>query len=150
MDLSTLKNSVQKKSSNRVGRGPSSGNGKTSGRGHKGAGSRSGYKRRYGCEGGQLPLYRKLPTRGFSNARFAKRIVTVNFSQLNKIFKDGELVSEQTLRNHGLFSGKCSGVKILADGNLDVKVMFEVNAVSKQAAKVIEEKKLELKLLHSK
>lgn len=150
MDLSNLKNNLKIKKANRVGRGPSSGNGKTCGRGHKGAGSRSGYKRRYGCEGGQLPLYRKLPTRGFSNARFAKRLISINFSQINKVFNDGDLVSAESLREHGLFSGKCHGIKVLANGKLETKVRFEVNALSKEAAKAIEEMGLEIKILQTK
>lgn len=130
----------------RVGRGPGSGTGKTSGRGHKGAGSRSGYTRRHGYEGGQLPLHRKLPCRGFSNARFQKRWVCVNLRQLNELFSDGETVSEESLRAHGYISGSCHGVKILGDGELEKKLDFEVSAISASAREKLEKLGVEIKI----
>ena len=85
----------------RVGRGPGSGLGKTSGRGENGQKSRSGYSHKTGFEGGQLPLYRRLPKRGFSNARFKKEYAIINLSDLNK-FEDGALVTPEILKEMGL------------------------------------------------
>ncbi len=114
----------------RVGRGPGSGMGKTSCRGHKGAGARSGYKRRYGTEGGQLPLYRKLPTRGFSRKRFEKRLDAVNLYQIEECFSDGDIVDIQTLCEHGFISGTTYGFKVLAQGELTKKVTIHATAMS--------------------
>lgn len=148
MNLETLKNThFKRKRTKRLGRGPGTGNGKTCGRGHKGAGSRSGYKRRFGCEGGQLPLYRKLPTRGFSNVRFQKRLVSINLKQINKLFKEGELVNQDSLRKHGYISGNCYGIKILGDGDLEVKVSIEADAISKGASEKLDKLGIKYKLL---
>lgn len=137
--LQTLaKVSQKRKARNRVGRGIGSGNGKTCGRGHKGSGSRSGYKRRQGYEGGQLPLFRKLPTRGFSNVRFQKRFVSINLRQIDLLFKDGEVVNESSLRMHGFVNGKCYGIKILGDGELKKKISIEANAFSKGACEKLD------------
>lgn len=132
--LHNLDNSYRKSQKiKRLGRGTGSGMGKTCGRGYNGAGSRSGYKRRHGNEGGQLPLYRKLPTRGFSNVRFQKRLISINLRQINVLFADGEVVNEASLRKHGWINGNCYGVKILGDGDLERKVGIEVNAISSGA-----------------
>lgn len=148
--LHTLKNTHRKpKSRMRVGRGPGTGKGKTCGRGLNGAGARSGYKRREGKEGGQFPLYRKLPTRGFSNVRFQKKLDTVNLGQISAMYEDGEIVNLDTLRGKGFISGKSYGLKILGDGELDKAVTFEVNAFSKSAMTIIEEKKVKFTLIGS-
>lgn len=138
--LATLRNTSRDwKRRKRVGRGPSSGMGKTSGRGHKGAGSRSGYKRRLTYEGGGLRLFQRLPTRGFTRGRFEKRLDTVNLAQIERAFADGETVNLETLRKHGFISGPSHGVKILGDGELSKKLAgFEVKAFSKAAREKIE------------
>ncbi|SCA63626.1 50S ribosomal protein L15 [Chlamydiales bacterium SCGC AG-110-M15] len=146
--LNTLKNTHRKpKSRMRVGRGPGSGKGKTSGRGIKGAGARSGYKRRYGKEGGQFPLYLKLPTRGFSNVAFQKRFDSVNLRQIDAMFEDGETVNLQTLKDKGFISGPSHGLKILGDGELTKNVAIEAHAFSKSAMAALEEKKIKFTLI---
>ena len=142
--LNTLKNtSRQKASSKRVGRGPASGLGKTSGRGQKGAGARSGYKRRHGQEGGQLPLYKKLPTRGFSNARFRQPLDTINLYQIEKIFNDGEDVNLETLYMHGFINGKTFGFKVLGNGELTKKVTIHATAISQSAREKLDKAGIE-------
>ena len=134
MDLQSLENTSRPyKRCKRVGRGIGSGLGKTCGRGVKGAGSRSGYKRRDRYEGGQIPLYRKLPERGFSNVRFQRRLDAINLGQLDVLFEDGDVVSLETLRETGFLKGSSYGVKILSEGELTKKVTVQVHALSKQA-----------------
>lgn len=146
--LNNLKNTTNKrKSLKKLGRGIGSGHGKTSGRGHKGAGSRSGYKRRYGKEGGQFPLYMKLPTRGFTRGRFRKTVIVVNLKQVDKLFRDNEVVNVLTLKERGYCSGHVDALKVLAEGDIHKKVTFEVNAISKQARQKIEKAGLEIKLI---
>ena len=101
----------------RLGQGESSGHGKTSGRGGKGQTARSGSSIRIGFEGGQMPLIRRIPKRGFNNARFTIRYIGVNVGELNK-FDDGAKVDEAALRAIGLANGRAAGVKILGDGDL--------------------------------
>src|SRR5207253_7703552 len=101
----------------RLGCGESSGHGKTSGKGHKGQEARSGGSIRLGFEGGQMPLIRRLPKRGFNNAAFHKTYAVVNLDALNS-FKAGTTVNEQSLRESNLIGGKFFGVKILGDGEL--------------------------------
>ena len=117
----------------RLGSGESSGTGKTCGRGHKGQKSRSGGGVRPGFEGGQMPLHRRLPKKGFSNARFQARIAVVNLSQLNARFEDGATVDEAALRAAGLLSGRCDAVKILGNGELERRLTVAVDAVSAAA-----------------
>lgn len=150
--LSTLKNTTRpKKKIQRVGRGEGSGRGKTCCRGNKGDKSRSGYKRRYGQEGGQLPLYRKMPRRGFSRARFAKEGLSINFSLINLMYADGETVSVETLRKKGYAPRQLpGGLKILAVGKLDKKVKIEAHAYSANAKKALEEQKIEHKVVSKK
>ena len=136
--LNTLSNTREEKKRKRVGRGPRSGMGKTSGRGHKGQGARSGYKKRHGTEGGQLPLYRKLPCRGFTRGRFVKTIDIVNLWQIDKFFQDGEEVNVETLRKHGLVSAKCDGVKLLANGEITKKITVNLENISKGAIAQLE------------
>ena len=130
--LSTLKNTTRKSSNvQRVGRGEGSGRGKTSCRGHKGSKARSGYKRRYGQEGGQLPLYRRMPRRGFTRGRFVKESLSINFSLINTLFKDGDVVSVETLRMKGYAPRRLpGGLKILAVGKLEKKVSIEAHGYS--------------------
>lgn len=120
----------------RVGRGPSSGHGKTAGKGQKGQRSRSGGLPRPGFEGGQMPLSRRLPKRGFKNI-FAKQYAVVNVSELN-VFDGKEPVDIVSLRLKGLVRGRYDGVKILGDGELNVKLNIVVDAVSASAREKIE------------
>ena len=120
----------------RVGRGTSSGKGKTAGRGQKGQKSRSGGSPRIGSEGGQMPINRRLPKRGFNNI-FAKNIAIVNVSDLNR-FDGSETVDIVALRAKGLVKGQADGVKILGNGDLNVKLNLLVDAVSASAREKIE------------
>lgn len=122
----------------RVGRGESSGHGKTSGRGGKGQSARSGSSIRPTFEGGQMPLFRRLPKRGFNNARFAVSHLVINLSALNK-FQDGTRVDLDVLRNNGFATGKAfGGIKILGDGKLSKKLIVVANAFSTSARSQIE------------
>lgn len=123
----------------RLGSGESSGQGKTSGRGGKGQTARSGSSIRIGFEGGQMPLIRRIPKRGFNHARFATNHIPVNVEALNR-FEDGARVDEQTLRDAGLANGKGDGVKILGDGELSKKLTVSVSAFSASARAKIEAK----------
>ncbi|MCH2382412.1 MAG: 50S ribosomal protein L15 [Pedosphaera sp.] len=124
----------------RIGRGPGSGRGgHTSTRGQKGQGSRSGSSTRPGFEGGQLPLARRLPKRGFNNKRFATVYIPVNLDSLNQ-FEDGARVDEAQLREVGLVNGRGDGVKILARGKLEKKLAVCAAAFSASARAAIEEK----------
>ena len=132
----------------RVGRGVGSKRGKTSCRGHKGDKSRSGYKRRFGKEGGQLPMYRKLPTRGFSNLGFRKEPFSINLLRIEQLFEDGEKVNAETLMERGFSPKKIkNGIKILAVGELTKKVVIEATSISKNAIKKLESSKIEFKLV---
>ena len=146
MELHQLENSTRPyKRRKRVGRGMGSGLGKTCGRGVKGAKSRSGWKRRDRFEGGQIPLYRKLPERGFSRGGFLKRLDALNFDQVEKLFKNGDVVNIETLKACGFIKGHSHGIKLLARGDLTKKVSFEVASISKQA----EEKLKKMGLSHT-
>ncbi len=142
MDLSTLKPADGSKQSDnfRRGRGHGSGNGKTAGKGHKGQKARSGAPRP-GFEGGQMPLYRRIPKRGFTN-RNTKNIEAVNLSMLNDRFNDGDEVTVASLIEAGIFSDSKSnpidGVKILGGGELTKKLNVKVNAYSASAKEKIE------------
>src|SRR5687768_18601070 len=112
MDLSNLKPSERSRfTKKRVGRGQGSGNGKTAGRGHKGAQSRSGYSYKRGFEGGQMPLHRRVPKRGFNNI-FRIEYAVVNLDQLDAQFEKGETVSPETLRETGLIRGMRPPIKV--------------------------------------
>lgn len=130
---------------NRLGRGPGSGLGKTSGRGEKGAGSRSGYKRRHTYEGGGMRFFMKLPTRGFTNSRFQKKLDVINLKQIDEAFNDGELVNIESLKKRGFISGPTNGVKLLAHGELSKKVTIELSAFSKSAEAKLEAAKIKFK-----
>ena len=149
--LSQIKNTSRpKKKTQRVGRGIGSRRGATSGRGTKGDGSRRGYSRRYGYEGGQVPLYRKLPVRGFTRGRFVKRSEEVTLAQIDKYFADGESVNFETLRQKGLIS-RClpGGVKIIATGDLSKKVTIEARGFSAGAKAKLESKSIAYKFVQS-
>ena len=120
----------------RVGRGIGSGTGKTSGKGHKGQNARSGGGVRPGFEGGQMPLYRRLPKRGFKNI-FAKQYVSVNVEELNK-FEDGAEVTAETLKENGIISKKLDGVKLLGRGDVTKKLNVKVAKYSASAKEKIE------------
>jgi len=119
----------------RVGRGHGSGNGKTAGKGHKGQKARSGAPRP-GFEGGQMPLYRRLPKRGFTN-RNTKDIVSINITELNR-FEDGAVVTIETLVENGVIKNAKDGVKILGNGELTKKLTVKANAFSASAAEKIQ------------
>ena len=120
----------------RKGRGTGSGNGKTAGKGHKGQNARSGGGVRPGFEGGQIPLYRKLPKRGFKN-RFAKEYTTVNISALER-FEDGAVVDLDLLVNAGLAHKAADGLKVLGTGNVDKKFTVRAAAFTAAAKEKIE------------
>ena len=120
----------------RKGRGPGSGNGKTAGKGHKGQNARSGGGVRPGFEGGQLPLYRKLPKRGFKN-RFAKTYAIVNVSALNR-YNDGDKVTLATLIEAGIVRKELDGLKVLGNGELTKKITVEAKIFSATAKEKIE------------
>src|SRR5205809_2362160 len=121
----------------RVGRGPGSGHGKTAGRGEKGQKSRTGFSRMLGFEGGQMPLHRRLPKRGFTNI-FKKDFAVVNVSDLER-FENGATVDEGALRKAGLVKGQNAGIKILGDGKLTKKLTVHATKFSASAKKHIEE-----------
>ncbi len=123
----------------RLGQGESSGHGKTSGRGGKGQTARSGSSIRIGFEGGQMPLIRRIPKRGFNNARFTTAYSPVNVGDLNQ-FEDGARVDEIALRAVGLANGPLLGIKILGTGDLTKKLVVVVSAISASAKTKIEAK----------
>lgn len=138
MKLHTVKpNPYATKARKRVGRGPGSGTGKTAGRGENGQNSRSGGGVRVGFEGGQTPLFRRLPKRGFSNARFKTVYAVINLDDLNK-FENGAEVSPEILQDMGLVKNTLDGVKILGDGKLEKKLTVKANKFSKTAKEQIE------------
>jgi large subunit ribosomal protein L15 len=121
----------------RVGCGESSGHGKTSGRGHKGQKARSGGAIRPGFEGGQMPLHRRLPKKGFNNTQFQDTIATINVRDLIR-FEDGATVNEQTLREAGLVRGQIDAIKLLGNGELTLKLNVEVDKISASAKEKVE------------
>ena len=121
----------------RVGRGHGSGNGKTAGKGHKGQNARSGGGVRIGFEGGQMPLARRIPKRGFNNI-FATTYATVNVSDLNRKFNDGDVIDADALKKAGLIKKVCDGVKILGDGELDKKLTVKAAKFTNSASEKIE------------
>jgi len=125
------------KTRKRVGRGVGSGTGKTSGKGEKGQNARSGGGVRPGFEGGQLPLFRRLPKRGFSNAKFKTRYAVINLSDLNR-FEDGAVVSPELLKEMGLLKNQLDGVKVLGNGTLEKKLVVKAHKFSSVAKEQIE------------
>ena len=134
-ELSPAEGSV--KEGFRKGRGAGSGNGKTAGKGHKGQNARSGGGVRPGFEGGQLPLYRKLPKRGFNNFRFAKKYAVVNVMSLNK-FEDGAVVDCAALLKAGIINSVFDGVKVLGEGELTKKLTVKAAVFTGSAKEKIE------------
>lgn len=126
-----------KKSVKRIGRGHGSGWGKTSGKGHKGQKARSGGSIRPGFEGGQMPLQRRIPKRGFNNI-FRKNIVALNVNQLEAKFESGDVVDAEALRTAGLVKNSFDGIKILGNGELTKNLTVRVDAFSKSAKEAIE------------
>lgn len=134
MNLTDIKNSKRHaKIRTRVGRGIGSGHGKTSGRGHKGMKSRSGYSRRLSHEGGQMPLFRRMPKVGFSNFRFKVPVTVVNVADLAR-FKAGTDVGPNELRDVGLVKGKLVALKVLGRGDIAVALTVRAHAFSAGAA----------------
>lgn len=127
------------KTAYRKGRGPGSGNGKTSGRGHKGQNSRSGGGVRPGFEGGQMPLYRRLPKRGFNNKRFALHFIEINVGDLDR-FEDGTVVDAAVLKESGAMTlpKVYDGIKVLGNGELTKKLTVKANAFTAGAKEKIE------------
>ena len=121
----------------RLGRGVGSGTGKTSGKGHKGQNARSGGGVRPGFEGGQLPLFRRLPKRGFSNANFKVRYAVINLSDLNR-FEDGAVVTPEILKEMGLVKNQLDGIKVLGNGTLEKKLTVKAHRFSDVALREIE------------
>lgn len=145
--LATLKNETRpKQARKRVGRGLGSGLGKTSGRGEKGAGARSGYKRRHGYEGGQFRTFMKLPIRGFSNETFRKRLDFINLNQISDLYNDGEVVNVETLFEKGFLTSSTYGIKILGNGEITKKVTIEAHAASSGAREKLHKAKIDIKL----
>ena len=137
MELNNLKpKKGARHAKKRLGRGPGSGHGKTAGRGEKGQKSRSGYSGKRGFEGGQMPLHRRIPKRGFTNI-FKKDYAVVNVSDLDR-FDNGATVDETTLRQAGLVKGQHDGVKVLGDGELSKKLTVSATKFSKSAREIIE------------
>ena len=134
-ELSPAEGSV--KSSFRKGRGAGSGNGKTAGKGHKGQNARSGGGVRPGFEGGQLPLYRKLPKRGFNNYRFGIKYAVINVQDLNK-FNDGDVVDCEALLNSHVINKCFDGIKVLGEGELTKKLTVKASVFSASAKEKIE------------
>ena len=139
MELNNLpKNAGSTHRGKRVGRGPGSGLGKTSGRGENGQKSRSGASIPAVFEGGQTPLFRRLHKRGFSNAKFKVRYATINVGDLNR-FKDGEVITPELLKELGIVKKQLAGVKVLGNGTLEKKVTIKAHRFTQSALKKIEE-----------
>lgn len=148
LTLDSLKNTSRpRKAYKRVGRGIGSGLGKTCGRGEKGASSRSGYKRRWGYEGGQMRLFMKLPERGFNNTRFRRALHTINLSDIEAFYTDGEQVNIETLAERGFVKGRTYGVKLMGQGELTKKVTIEVDAITAGARQKLDNSKIEYKVI---
>lgn len=121
-----------------VGRGPGSNWGKTSGKGQKGQKSRSGVSIKPWFQGGQAPLYRRIPKRGFNNARFEEVYAVINLADLNRIFNDGDVVTPEILKEKGIIKKQLSGIKVLGNGTLEKKLTVKANRFSNAAITKIE------------
>jgi large subunit ribosomal protein L15 len=121
-----------------VGRGPGSGLGKTSGRGEKGQKARSGVSLHAWFEGGQTPLFKRLPRRGFNNKRFERKYAIINVSDLNR-FKDGDIITPELLKESGLVKKELNGIKVLGNGTLEKKLTVKANIFTNTAITKIEE-----------
>ena len=127
---------VKFKSRKRIGRGPGSGHGKTSTRGHKGHKSRSGYSRKPNFQGGAMPMFRRIPKRGFNN-RFASEVFAINIGRLNDAFEDGDEVTLELLHAKNIAKGTFDEVKVLGDGELTKKLTVSAHRFSKSAEEKI-------------
>ncbi|MBL6724696.1 MAG: 50S ribosomal protein L15 [Rubripirellula sp.] len=137
MNLNDVHRGIQKnRKRKRIGRGPGSGHGKTAGRGHKGHKSRSGYSRKPNFQGGAMPMFRRIPKRGFNN-RWAVTVFAVNVGQLNDAFDDGAEVTLEALAAKDLAKGNFDEVKILGDGELSKKLNISAHRFSKSAEEKI-------------
>lgn len=139
MRLESLPKSKELKTNKRVGRGPGSGMGKTSTHGEKGQKARSGASISAWFQGGQSPLYRRIPKRGFKNTRFETKYAVINLSDLDRYFEDGDTVTPEVLKSRGIIKKQLSGVKVLASGNLTKKLTVKANRFSSIAVTKIEE-----------
>jgi large subunit ribosomal protein L15 len=142
MDLSTIHHGVTRRTrKKRVGRGPGSGHGKTSSRGSKGQYASAGANRPTPAfEGGQMPLFRRIPKRGFSHETWDKKFHVVNVGDLDKTFKDGDVVDAEALKKVGLAKGPADGVRVLGQGELSKKLTVKANHFSKSAGEKIKAK----------
>lgn len=150
MKLSALKNTHRpvKTTSKRVGRGIGSGKGKTCARGYKGAKSRSGYKKRWGDEGGQRPVFRKIPIRGFTRGGFREEVFAISLHSLERYFDEKEVVNLESLQKKKLVSSKKSVlIKVLGNGDLRKPLTLEVDRISTSAREKVEKAKGTIKLV---
>lgn len=138
MKLENLPVSNETKRRKRVGRGPGSGMGKTSTRGQKGQKSRSGSSIPAWFQGGQTPLHRRIPIRGFNNKRFTTRYAVINLSDLDKFFNDGDVVTPEILKEKGIIKKELSGIKVLGNGELTKKITIKAHRFSTKAVTKIE------------
>ncbi len=138
MRLESLPKTKEMKSKKIVGRGPGSGMGKTSTHGEKGQKARSGVSISAWFQGGQSPLYRRLPKRGFNNARFRREYAVINLSDLDKYFNDGDEVTPEVLKSRGIIKKQLDGVKVLANGELKKKLTVKAHRFSSVAVTKIE------------
>lgn len=138
MKLENLPKSKETKVSKRVGRGPGSGMGKTSTRGEKGQKSRSGASIPAWFQGGQTPLHRRIPIRGFNNKQFETKFATINLSDLDKFFNDGDVVTPEVLKEKRIIKKQLSGIKVLANGELTKKLTVKAQRFSAKAVTKIE------------
>ena len=138
MILNDVHTGIQKrKPRKRLGRGPGSGHGKTSGRGHNGYYSRSGSRKRHGFEGGQTPLFRRVAKRGFNNAAFADMVAIINVGQLEKVFEAGAEISVDELVSKGLVPSRHDALKVLGDGELTKSFVVKAHRFSRTAEEKI-------------
>ena len=137
MKLENLSRTPERKATKRVGRGAGSGMGKTSTRGENGQKSRSGASIKPWFEGGQSPLYRRIPKRGFNNARFRIEFATINLSDLNR-FNDGDVITPELLKEKGIIKKELCGLKVLGNGTLEKKLTVRANRFSSSAVTKIE------------
>ena len=138
MKLENLPKSKETKNIKRVGRGPGSGMGKTSTRGENGQKSRSGASIPAWFQGGQTPLHKRIPIRGFNNAQFETKFATINLAELDKFFNDGDVVTPEILKERKIIKKQLSGVKVLANGELTKKLTIKANRFSAKAVTKIE------------
>ena len=138
MKLENLPKSKETKATKRVGRGPGSGMGKTATRGENGQKSRSGASIPAWFQGGQTPLHRRIPIRGFNNKNFTTRYAVINLSDLDKFFNDGDVVTPEVLKERGIIKKQLSGVKVLASGELTKKLTVKAQRFSSASVTKIE------------